>query len=299
MCLDGWEQLAPLLGGRGRRAEPSPAIAGRVAAAPRPGSLPPGVSYYVRVGVRWLRVGNSFVTITRCSPDWELAVGRGEYDVDVGRRLILCGMPAATIAAVVVVWIALPAFAAKHSAPATPRLGNQSHTQRERLDAERRVAARLKQERVAEARDAARRKHERVAEARYLARQIAAQERVAEARDLARLKQERVAKARDRGCPVHAFRLPADAVAEAAEATHHVGAIPRTAVIVASALATSSAAGERGSEVRVQCGARTARRTVVIDLFYPWMLPSASLSQGTVFVSYFRQRGYLIWEMAH
>jgi hypothetical protein len=29
------------------------------------------------------------------------------------------------------------------------------------------------------------------------------------------------------------------------------------------------------------------------------MLPSASLSEGTLFVSHFRKRGYRIWEVAH
>jgi hypothetical protein len=51
-------------------------------------------------------------------------------------------------------------------------------------------------------------------------------------------------------------------------------------------------------EVRQQCGPATARRTVVVDLFYPWLLPSASLTQGTLFVSYFGT-GYQVWEVAH
>ena len=42
----------------------------------------------------------------------------------------------------------------------------------------------------------------------------------------------------------------------------------------------------------------TARRTVVVDLFYPWLLPSASLTQGTLFVSRFRN-GYHVWEVVH
>ena len=108
-----------------------------------------------------------------------------------------------------------------------------------------------------------------------------------------------VLAARRPGCPRDALRLPRDAVAKAADAALHAGGHPPSTVIEASALATSAAAGTRGSEVLVQCGTATARRTVVVDLFYPSMLPSASLSQGTVFVSYFPSRGYRIWEVAH
>jgi hypothetical protein len=40
------------------------------------------------------------------------------------------------------------------------------------------------------------------------------------------------------------------------------------------------------------------RRTVVVDLEFPRLLPSASLSQGTAFVS--RQgRSYRVWKVAH
>lgn len=103
-----------------------------------------------------------------------------------------------------------------------------------------------------------------------------------------------------RGCPVRSLRralpLPADAVARAAEMARHSGNNDPRTVVVASALATSPAAGTRGSQVRWQCGWAIARRTVVVDLSYPWMRPSASLSQGTLFVSYF-QRGYRVWEV--
>jgi hypothetical protein len=100
-------------------------------------------------------------------------------------------------------------------------------------------------------------------------------------------------------CPTHPGRLPRDAVAAAAETALRSGGTPRSARIVASALASSGGSGSRGAEVRYQCGEAVARRTVVVDLFYPSMLPSASLSQGTLFVSYFGKRGYRIWEVAH
>jgi hypothetical protein len=124
-------------------------------------------------------------------------------------------------------------------------------------------------------------------EAAVAARQMAAQ-----------FKRERVAEARDRGCPLDAVRLPPDAVAKAAVVARHFGTNDPRTVIVVSALARSEGSGTRGSEVRHQCGPATARRTVVVDLFYPWLLPSASLTQGTLFVSYFRT-GYHVWEVAH
>ena len=40
------------------------------------------------------------------------------------------------------------------------------------------------------------------------------------------------------------------------------------------------------------------RRTVVVDLLFPKMLPSASLSEAVVLVSRFRT-GYRVWEVAH
>jgi hypothetical protein len=57
-------------------------------------------------------------------------------------------------------------------------------------------------------------------------------------------------------------------------------------------------AGARGRQVRRQCGQRVHGRTVVVDLEFPRMLPSASLSQGTVFVARIEQR-YRVWEVAH
>ena len=46
------------------------------------------------------------------------------------------------------------------------------------------------------------------------------------------------------------------------------------------------------------CSSQVRNRTVVVDLLFPKMLPSASLSEGVVFVSLFRT-GYRIWDVAH
>jgi hypothetical protein len=47
-----------------------------------------------------------------------------------------------------------------------------------------------------------------------------------------------------------------------------------------------------------QCSNQIRQRTVVVDLLFPKMLPSASLSQGVVLVSRFRT-GYRVWEAGH
>ncbi|HEY3033569.1 MAG TPA: hypothetical protein VGJ54_02780 [Streptosporangiaceae bacterium] len=101
-------------------------------------------------------------------------------------------------------------------------------------------------------------------------------------------------------CPRHLLPLPPEAVARAADQARiqapflYRGSGP--AVVVGSVLAPS--AGPRGDEVSAQCGTRVFRRTVVVDLLFPKMLPSASLSQGTVFVSR-SGSGFRVWEVAH
>jgi len=47
-----------------------------------------------------------------------------------------------------------------------------------------------------------------------------------------------------------------------------------------------------------QCSNLVRQRTVVVDLLFPKMLPSASLSEGVVLVSLFKT-GYQVWEAAH
>jgi hypothetical protein len=101
-------------------------------------------------------------------------------------------------------------------------------------------------------------------------------------------------------CPGRADVLPADAVARAADRARiqapHLYPGLGSAVVTQSNLAPY--AGARGSEVRHQCGSRAFHRTVVVGLLFPKELPSASLSQGTVFVSRFAS-GYRVWEVAH
>jgi hypothetical protein len=68
------------------------------------------------------------------------------------------------------------------------------------------------------------------------------------------------------------------------------------AMIVWSKVAT--AAGARGREVAFQCGKTIQARTIVVELRFPRELPSASLSEGVLFVSRFKS-GYRVWEVAH
>jgi len=103
-------------------------------------------------------------------------------------------------------------------------------------------------------------------------------------------------------CPKNALRLPSAGVAHAAEqalkeaASDYPGVNTRGARVEAAD--RSAFAGPRGGEVRSQCGAAVARRTVVVQLLFPKMLPSASLSEGVVFVARFAH-GYRVWEVAH
>jgi hypothetical protein len=101
-------------------------------------------------------------------------------------------------------------------------------------------------------------------------------------------------------CPTHPLSLTAEAVARAADQARiqapflYKGMGP--VVVVQSRRAAW--AGARGAEVKAQCGVNAFRRTVVVDLLFPKMLPSASLSEGTVFVSR-SPTGYRVWERAH
>lgn len=60
----------------------------------------------------------------------------------------------------------------------------------------------------------------------------------------------------------------------------------------------ASAAGPRGGEVAYQCGKTVQARTIVVELDFPKEHPSASLSEGVVFVSRFTG-GFKVWEVAH
>jgi hypothetical protein len=104
-------------------------------------------------------------------------------------------------------------------------------------------------------------------------------------------------------CPRHPLSLPGEAVARAAdqariEAPAIYGNLGTNAKVVAADLATTPNSGPRGQQVRRQCGPAIAAETVVVSLFLPRGLPSASLSQGTVLVSRLAI-GYQVWEVAH
>jgi hypothetical protein len=113
---------------------------------------------------------------------------------------------------------------------------------------------------------------------------------------------ERTVAASRKECPKRPRRLHRNGVARAAnealrEARELYGAKAAKRVQVRSA-AIAAVAGPRGRQVRRECGGKVFRRTVVVELFFPAMLASASLSQGTVFVSRLRHR-YRVWERAH
>ena len=103
-------------------------------------------------------------------------------------------------------------------------------------------------------------------------------------------------------CPTAALGLPADGVIGAArralaEAARDYPGL-RTAGAEVLAADRAAFAGVRGTEVRRQCGVRAQNRTVVVQLLFPRMLPSASLSEAVVAVSRFA-RGYRVWEILH
>ena len=101
-------------------------------------------------------------------------------------------------------------------------------------------------------------------------------------------------------CPKDALPLPAEAVARAADQARiqapalYKGFGPAVVELVwrAKFKLTVWAAAP------FHCSPRARNRTVVVDLLFPKMLPSASLSEGVVFVSLFRT-GYQIWDVAH
>ncbi|WP_181742073.1 hypothetical protein [Thermoactinomyces mirandus] len=47
-----------------------------------------------------------------------------------------------------------------------------------------------------------------------------------------------------------------------------------------------------------QCGKRTANRSFLVELFFPQFLPSASLSQGQIFVAKTKD-GWTVWFRYH
>lgn len=102
-------------------------------------------------------------------------------------------------------------------------------------------------------------------------------------------------------CPGQALALPPEAVARAADAALREAPRLYGKDTAKDARVTSSQRADtglgRGDEVKSQCGVKVQQRTVVVDLQFPRLLPSASLSQGTVFVSRFGD-GYQVWKVA-
>ena len=103
-------------------------------------------------------------------------------------------------------------------------------------------------------------------------------------------------------CPTGARALPATGVIHAAasalaEASRDYSGLNTEGAEVMAADRVSFA-GARGEEVAHQCGARVAERTVIVQMLFPRMLPSASLSEAVVAVSRFPD-GYRVWEILH
>lgn len=101
-------------------------------------------------------------------------------------------------------------------------------------------------------------------------------------------------------CPKGALPLPSEAVARAADqARIEAPALDKgfgPAVVELAWRATFRLNVWAAAPFR--CSNLIRRRTVVVDLLFPKMLPNASLSEGVVFVSLFSS-GYRVWEVAH
>lgn len=101
-------------------------------------------------------------------------------------------------------------------------------------------------------------------------------------------------------CPSNIHALPADAVARAADQARiqapylYRGFGP--AVVELAWLAKFRL--NVWAATPFNCSNQVRQRTVVVDLLFPKMLPSASLSAGVVLVSLFNT-GYRVWEVAH
>jgi len=101
-------------------------------------------------------------------------------------------------------------------------------------------------------------------------------------------------------CPMNALPLPADAVARAADQAR----IQAPSLYPGFGPAVVELSWRAKFKLNVWaatpfgCSSQVRNRTVVVDLLFPKMLPSASLSEGVVFVSLFRT-GYQVWDVAH
>jgi hypothetical protein len=99
-------------------------------------------------------------------------------------------------------------------------------------------------------------------------------------------------------CPTKALRLKDASIAKATRAA--LRAAPRIYDVDRAVAMRAARAGvsPRAGQVRRMCGRKIVRRTVVVDLRFPELLPSASLSQGTVLVAR-RFAGHYVWFRAH
>ena len=99
-------------------------------------------------------------------------------------------------------------------------------------------------------------------------------------------------------CPVGALVLPADSATHAAKAALAVAGSDYATLNTTGARVVSAkratVAGPRGAQVGRECGAKAPERTVVVELRFPRVAPSASLSEGVVDVSRFTN-GYRVW----
>jgi hypothetical protein len=101
-------------------------------------------------------------------------------------------------------------------------------------------------------------------------------------------------------CPGNALPLRAESVARAADEAR----IEAPALYRGSGPAVVELAWQAKFRLQVwaatpfRCSDKLRRRTVVVDLLFPKMLPNASLSEGVVFVCRF-PTGYRVWSVAH
>lgn len=101
-------------------------------------------------------------------------------------------------------------------------------------------------------------------------------------------------------CPTHALPLTAESVARAADQAR----VEAPALYKGNGPAVVELAWQAKfrlnvwASTRFDCSDTVRRRTVVVDLLFPKMLPSASLSKGVVLISRFPS-GYRVWDVAH
>lgn len=101
-------------------------------------------------------------------------------------------------------------------------------------------------------------------------------------------------------CPRHALPLQAESIARAADQAR----IEAPALYTGFGPAVVELAWRAKFRLNVwastpfHCTDQVRHRTVVVDLLFPKMLPSASLSEGVVLVSRL-PTGYQVWELGH